>query len=372
MTATTPEDAIEHEARREVLVVLYRHTPTAAVAHVVAAGLVVYAFAVVIDTRTLFVWWMGLTLAAIARLVAAKQFVARWPIDDAALPVWVSIQSVLAFVHTAFWGATVFIIWPESVEYRALMAAVLIGIISAGGMMLATHTRSFIIYCAPIAVPLVYQLMQGGGRVQDVLAGMVILYVAVLLIAVSRLESTFFEGLKLRLQMDALSKTDALTDLSNRRGFDEYLNDAWQNSVRSSQSVGLILVDIDFFKEYNDRYGHPKGDEALVRVAQLIRSAASRGTDLCARIGGEEFAIVMSATDLDGSIRIARDIKAAIHGAALDHGGSRQGILTLSMGVSSCIPTQQDASKDFLETTDRALYKAKNNGRDRVEVADPA
>ena len=252
------------------------------------------------------------------------------------------------------------------------MAAVLIGIISAGGVILATHTRSFVVYCGPIAAPLVYQLMQGGGRVQDVLAGMVILCVAVLLIAVSRLESTFFEGLKLRLRMDALSKIDALTDLANRRGFDECMDDVWQNAVRSSQPVGLILIDIDLFKEYNDRYGHPKGDEALIRVAQLIRDVASRGTDLCARIGGEEFAVVMAATDLDGSVRIARDITAAIHEATLEQGGSPQSKLTLSLGVSSCIPTQQDASHAFLESTDRALYEAKHNGRDRVEVADPA
>ena len=172
--------------------------------------------------------------------------------------------------------------------------------------------------------------------------------------------------------MDALSKTDALTDLANRRGFDEWLDDVWQNAVRSSQPVGLILIDIDFFKEYNDHYGHPKGGEALIRVAQLIRDVASRGTDLCARIGGEEFAVVMAATDLDGSVRIARDITAAIHGAALEHGGSPQGKLTLSMGVSSCIPTQQDASHAFLESTDQALYAVKHNGRDRVEVAELA
>ena len=153
--AVAPDDAFEHEARRESLLVLYQQTPTAAVAHVVAAGLVVYAFSVVIALQTLFVWCAGLTLAAVARFVAARQFVARWPVDDAALPAWVSIQSALAFVHTAFWGATVFIIWPDSAEYRVLMAAVLIGIISAGGVILATHTRSFVVYCGPIAAPLV-------------------------------------------------------------------------------------------------------------------------------------------------------------------------------------------------------------------------
>lgn len=104
----------------------------------------------------------------------------------------------------------------------------------------------------------------------------------------------------------------------------------------------------------------------------MIRDVASRGTDLCARIGGEEFAVVMAATDLDGSVRIARDITAAIHGATLEQGGSPQSKLTLSLSVSSCIPTQQDASHAFLESTDRALYEAKHNGRDRVEVADPA
>lgn len=371
MTAHSAENGFEQEAKREALLVLYKNTPAVSVVHIVAAGAVVYAFSLVIALQTLLVWWTGLSIAAIARVVVSMKFMARWPIDDAALPAWIRTQSLLAFILTAFWGSTVFIIWPDSGEYRTLLIAVLIGIVSAGGVVLATHMRSFLLYCGPILIPLVYQLLQEGGRLQETLAGMIVLYVVVLLIAISRLERTFIDGVKLRLQMHALSKTDVLTGIANRRGFDDYLNDAWQNATRSSQPIGLIMADVDFFKDYNDQYGHPAGDEALTRVAEFLRSVASRGTDLCARVGGEEFAVVMSATDLEGSIRIAEDIQSAMYAAAIEHKASPNEKLTISMGVSSRVPGREDSIHEFLEMADKALYEAKSKGRNRIEVSKP-
>lgn len=149
MTTTLAADGFEQEARRESLLILYRHTPTAAIAHIVAAGLVVYALSPVVALGTLVIWWAGLALAAILRLVAAKQFVARWPIDEDALPSWVRIQTAMAFIQTAFWGATVFIIWPDSIEYRVLLVAVLIGIISAGGMKANLSISMGVASCRP-------------------------------------------------------------------------------------------------------------------------------------------------------------------------------------------------------------------------------
>jgi GGDEF domain-containing protein len=285
MTANSPDNAFEQEARREALLTLYKNTPAVAVIHIIAAAAVVYAFSLVISLQALSIWWTGLTLTAIARIIVTLKFMQRWPIDDAALPAWIKTQSLLAFILTAFWGSTAFIIWPDAGEYRTLLIAILIGIVSAGGVVLATQLRSFLFYCGPILLPLIYQLLQAGERLQEILVGMLVLYVAVLVIAISRLERTFLDGVRLRLQMHALSKTDVLTNLANRRGFDDYLNDVWQNAVRSSQPIGLIMADVDFFKDYNDQYGHPAGDEALTRVAEFLRSVASRGTDLCARVG---------------------------------------------------------------------------------------
>lgn len=367
MTPELPDDAFDHEAYRESLVILYRQTPASAITHIIAAGLTVLALSPVVPTQSLLLWWLVLSFFALSRLIASVQFLKKWPIDDKALPKWVRTQEVLAMCHTSVWGLSAFTIWPDIIEYRMFMIVLLFGIISAGGIVLSTHRRSFILYCFPIAIPLVFHLVLQNQRIDWIFAVLVILYVFIALSAITRLELAFFEGLKLRLQMQALSRTDPLTGLANRREFDEQLKDAWQNAVRASQPLGLIMADVDYFKAYNDKYGHPEGDEALKQVALSLRGVASRGTDLCARIGGEEFAVIMPSTDPEGSFRIAEKIRQAMHVADIDHDGSPLGKLTISMGVASLTPARELTIEAFVANTDKALYRAKNNGRDRIE-----
>ena len=367
MTPELPDDAFDHEAHRESLVIINRQTPASAIAHTIAAGLGVLALSPVVSTQSLLLWWLVLSFFALSRLIVAVQFIKKWPIDDRVLPKWVRTQEVLAICHTSVWGLSVFTIWPDIIEYRMFMIVLLFGIISAGGIVLSTHRRSFILYCFPIAIPLVLHLVVQNQRIDWIFAVLVVLYIALALSAITRLELAFFEGLKLRLQMQALSRTDPLTGLANRREFDDQLNEVWQNAIRASQPVGLILADVDYFKAYNDKYGHPEGDEALKRVARSFRGVASRGTDLCARIGGEEFAVIMPSTDLEGSFRIAEEIRQAMHVADIDHNGSPLGKLTISMGVTSMMSAKELTVDAFVENTDKALYRAKNNGRDRIE-----
>ena len=361
------DDAIDHEAYRESLLIINRHTPTTVIAHIFAGGLTTLALSPVVSVKSLMLWWAVLSLFAISRLIASVLFLQRWPIDDSVLPKRVRIQEGLAICHTAVWGSSVFTIWPDSAEYQMFMIALLIGVISSGGIVLSTHRRSFILYCLPIAIPLIFHLILQNDRLDWIFAVLIVLYLVVALSAITRLDKVFLKGLKLRLQMQVLSKTDALTKLANRREFDDYLDEIWQNAIRASQPVGLIMADVDHFKAYNDQYGHPEGDEALKQIARSFHDVVSRGTDLCARIGGEEFAIIMPATNLEGSIRIAEDIRQAIHDADIEHNATSLGKLTISMGVTSLTPTRNDTVESFLEKTDKALYRAKNNGRDRIE-----
>ena len=367
MTPEMPDDAFDHEAYRESQVIIYRQTPASAIAHIIAAGLAVLALSPVVSTPSLLLWWLVLSFFALSRLIVAVRFIKNWPIDDSVLPSWVRAQEALAICHTSVWGLSIFTIWPNIVEYRMFMTMLLVGIISAGGIVLSFHRRSFILYCFPIAIPLILHLASQGERLDWIFAVLIVLYIAVALSAITRLELAFFDGLKLQLQMQALSRTDPLTGLANRREFDEQLNEVWQNAIRASQALGLILADVDYFKAYNDKYGHPEGDEALKHVALSFRGVASRGTDLCARIGGEEFAVIMPSTDLEGSIRIAEEIRQAMHVADIDHDGSPLGKLTVSMGVTSLTPAKEFTVEAFIENTDKALYRAKNNGRDRIE-----
>jgi diguanylate cyclase (GGDEF)-like protein len=247
--------------------------------------------------------------------------------------------------------------------------ATLAGIIAAGGIMLALHRRSFVIYCLPITIPAVIQLALSGTRLEIILAVLLISYSGLLLISVNRLTNVFLHGLRIRFLMQAESRTDALTALANRRGFDESLRSIWQQSIRTQQPMGLLIIDVDLFKAYNDYYGHPQGDIALKKVGELLLKVASRSTDMCARIGGEEFAVIMSATELEGSRQVAEDFQEALTNARIPHRNCDRGFLSVSIGLNVMTPEKSSSADLFMMETDQALYQAKESGRNKICVA---
>ncbi len=168
-----------------------------------------------------------------------------------------------------------------------------------------------------------------------------------------------------------LAATDGMTGLANRRHFDEVLEREWARAAREGSSVALLMVDHDFFKAYNDNYGHLQGDEALKAVARLMRTAMRRPADLVARYGGEEFAILMPETDLAGAIQVAETLRLAVSGLAWGHVRSPFGHLTVSVGVAACRPTAARHRLSLVKAADAALYQAKDLGRNQVVADEP-
>lgn len=167
--------------------------------------------------------------------------------------------------------------------------------------------------------------------------------------------------------LEKLARTDELTQVANRRFFNEYLNQEWHRMIREQLPLSLILIDIDFFKRYNDTYGHLAGDECLAKVANVLKTAATRSTDLAARYGGEEFAIIMSNTPIAGAIQIASEIQSRIKHLQIPHESSQVSqFLTLSIGVVCTVPTLHITSAQLVSQADQALYRAKLEGRDRA------
>lgn len=361
---------IDRQVLIESLAFLYRSMPSAALGHSVAASFIAFALHEFVDQSSLFIWLGCIVLVAIIR-VGVTAFVERKIIDAPATSIrlWANLLSALALVQTCIWGASVFIIWPDDIGYRAVLVAILAGVIATGGIMLALHKRSFLIYCLPISIPATIVLLMGGSQLEYLLAALLVFYSSMLYFAVNRLSNVFLEGLKTRHLMQTESRTDALTLLANRRGFDENLHDIWQQSIRSSQPIGLLIIDVDFFKNYNDYYGHPQGDIALKKMGELFRKIASRSTDLCARIGGEEFAILMPTTELDGCEQVANAIMEELSIARIPHKHGQNGFLTVSIGLNVVIPERDDSMNAFVMETDQALYEAKETGRNRISIA---
>ena len=172
-------------------------------------------------------------------------------------------------------------------------------------------------------------------------------------------------------QLQQLAHCDGLTGLANRYRFDQYLRQEWKRLMRESQPLSLLLLDVDFFKDYNDTYGHVVGDQCLKTIAQVLRNSVKRSTDLVARYGGEEFAVILPNTPLSGAKVVAEEIQQNLKAVHVEHKASTVSeFLTLSIGVSSWVPQQNTTAQILVQTADQALYQAKQTGRDRVVVFD--
>lgn len=168
------------------------------------------------------------------------------------------------------------------------------------------------------------------------------------------------------LSLQRLAQLDGLTQLANRRYFDEYLQREWHSLLREQLPLAIVLIDIDFFKLYNDTYGHPAGDECLRQVAWVLQSVAQRPRDLAARYGGEEFVMVLPNTLLEGAWQIAEQARTELQALQLPHRQSPLGYVTLSIGVTGGIPTTTSTPAAFTALADQCLYQAKAQGRDRT------
>ncbi len=168
-------------------------------------------------------------------------------------------------------------------------------------------------------------------------------------------------------ELERLATLDSLTQIANRRRFDQYLEQEWQRLSREQQPLSLILCDVDYFKRYNDRYGHPMGDDCLQQVAQIMTNVIKRPADLLARYGGEEFAVILPQTSRWGAVQVAEALRAAIQQHQLQHQDSPiSDYVSLSVGVASFFPILEGAPKDLILAADQALYQAKQQGRNRV------
>ena len=167
-----------------------------------------------------------------------------------------------------------------------------------------------------------------------------------------------------------LAATDGLTALANRRHFDEILELEWRRAIRDRRPLAMLMIDGDFFKAYNDSYGHLEGDQALRAIAGALRDSIQRPADLVARFGGEEFSVLLPDTDLDGALAIAEGIRAAVSRLERAHVGSPFGRLTVSIGAASCLPLELGGALGLVQAADFALYEAKESGRDRVATGE--
>ncbi|MEW5920281.1 MAG: diguanylate cyclase [Bacillota bacterium] len=178
---------------------------------------------------------------------------------------------------------------------------------------------------------------------------------------------------KANAKLQEQTSLDGLTGIANRRRFEEFIEMEWKRARRNTKPISLIMIDIDVFKAYNDNYGHLAGDDCLKQVAQALQRGLKRPGDLAARYGGEEFTVVLPETASDGAAALAEELRSLIEGLNIPHAySSVKDVVTISLGVATIVPEDAMSCKTLIERADKALYHAKQRGRNQVRVYSPA
>jgi diguanylate cyclase (GGDEF)-like protein len=246
------------------------------------------------------------------------------------------------------------------------------------GASTVDHVRRLYVYkrveSFPISVviaPAIGDILHGWRTRASMLCMMMLAFATGFLMLSRRLADELDGRRRAELELQKLAGTDPLTGLLNRRALDNVLNRAWARGTRTREPIGLLFLDVDHFKAYNDRYGHPQGDAVLVQVAQVLADCLRRSGDQVARYGGEEFVVILPDTNLSGARQVANEIFAAVSALKVAHAGGIGGRLTVSIGMAASDQRGMSDPAALVDAADQALYAAKSNGRNRGEAFVP-
>lgn len=265
------------------------------------------------------------------------------------------------------WGSAAFALpWLHTAAQPAVLVLLVIAIITALPR-LVVFLPLFYAYTAGTLMPLVLTLPFL--EADALLLGGIVLLVTALTLALSAREirELLVQILLKQITFEQVSWEDRLTGLGNRRHFDNKLDAGWRQAARQGVPLSLIILDVDMFKKFNDKYGHPAGDECLRQVAAALGGSVKRAGDTVARYGGEEFGVVMVHMPMADAKNMGERMRQAVQNIGLEHEPSPYGVVTISIGGATIIPSMNSTPQELIKQADEALYRAKENGRNRVE-----
>jgi len=359
----------------------YRHLPVSLLAGLVNGLLLAYFLRDVIAHPALDIWLIALVIVTSARYAALRAYRSRTRSAFAQAP-WRRYAVLGACAAGLLWGsAGLFLFHPSSIPHQVLLAFVLGGMVAGGIPLLAFLGPAYPCFAIPMVLPIAFRMLAAGDEVHVIMGLMILVFGGAMLASAAQVRRIFHDSVELQHQLSSsrelshtleqMLRVDELTGIANRRLFDDMLEKEWRRATRERTVLSVLAVDIDHFKAYNDHYGHPAGDECIRAVARTMSDTLHRPGDLAARIGGEEFAFLLPDTPIAGALRVSELIRQRVQALGLMHAGPDvKGPVTVSLGVASSENTDIGTAGDLLRAADKALYRAKNQGRNQVAVAD--
>lgn len=387
--ASNLDQLVSHEQVR----ILYLRGVTSFVLEVVAIAFVALWFADDLSFSKFKMWWLALVVVTSFDLVGYALFRLKNPTELESRS-WYYTYIACCATFSVVWSMAVIemmsLVPPQS-SYACLL--VLAGVAGVGVSEVGIRRSSSAVYLAGLFLPASAWLLWRGAPNDTGAALFLLGYGAALWIGGRRMAENITSSLRLQFENQELanslkrsnsrlqqanqelkhaSSTDPLTQVANRRYFEQHLEGEWQRLAREDGDLSVLMIDVDHFKHFNDVQGHPAGDQALVAVAEALKSALRRPADVLARYGGEEFIVLLPNTSRSGGMRVAQMMRERVELLELEHPGlDGRDIVTVSVGGAHSIVKADDASRTLISTADKALYAAKKNGRNRVEMAAP-
>ncbi|MES2180644.1 MAG: GGDEF domain-containing protein [Pseudomonadota bacterium] len=330
--------------------------------------------------------WLGIhVVVTLIRLAVTVKFTSSKITEYRALEKWAQAYVAGTFISGLIWGSLSLFFspaWPAA--YQVTLFTVYTGIIAGA---LNTNSSLFVAFLAFYLPPvgcLIYVILRQPTEAGVVLAALFLIYAILMYVSALKFHNRLAMSLGVSFENERLAEQlaqsnqklmrlvdmDELTGIANRRSMDKCLSSEWNRLLRAKKPLSLLFIDLDFFKQYNDTYGHDGGDQCLIQVAKILRIHSQRSSDMVARFGGEEFAVILPETSEGDALKIAARILADLESLNIPHTGSKVAKrVTLSIGVASMIPNQPD-NDDFLRlSADKALYQAKEMGRNQIVKA---
>lgn len=314
--------------------------------------------------------WLAINLFVnISRFLITKYALQLDLIDEQSWKRWATTHIVATGIISSLWGIAAFLFYIQGrIEFQVFFALIVVGMSAAALPMIAIYLPSYIAYFLPSIVPLMGVFIAEGDRIHVHMAILVGIYILTMLTTARLYYTRIIESTGDRLQLDLLAHVDVLTGLANRRAYENILDKEWQRMKRTGEPLTLLVIDVDFFKEYNDAFGHHAGDDCLIQIARAIKDVFHRSSDFVARLGGEEFVAIVPVTESGAAAELADHARQAVSGLELAHPNPEKEFVTISIGLSTIVPNDNLNVSALYVSADNALYTAKDEGRNRVCV----